>query len=121
MVGIYMFLACNISKGFGREFVNTMCDSIVCNLGTNYCEGGIEYYDKISKRIELIRKLHPKGKDYFSENGNALYLRNLETKDSLPSKRSKECQTALSLVQDGKKQEYDPIGYFLFSIDNYCL
>ena len=121
LVGIYMFLACNISKGFGREFVNTMCDSIVCNLGTNYCEGGIEYYDKISKRIELIRKLHPKGKDYFSENGNALYLRNLETKDSLPSKRLKECRAILSLVQDGKKQEYDPIGYFLFSIDNDCL
>ena len=116
-----MYGLCHVTKAFGREFVNTMCDSIVCNLGADYCEGGIEYYDKLTKRIDLIRRLHPKGKDYFSEDGNALYLRSLETTDSLPSMRLKKCQESLSLVQDGKKQEYHPIGSVLFSFDCDCL
>ena len=116
-----MYGFCHVSKALGREFLNTMCDSIICNLGTDYCEGGIEYYDKISKRIELIRKLHPKGKNYFSESGNAMYVRSLETKDCLPSNRLKKCQEILPLVQEGKKQEYDPVGYFLFSLDCDCL
>ena len=65
--------------------------------------GGIEFYDKADRRINLIRKLHPKGKSYFDEYNNSLdYILQQENSATACKKR---CEEALDKLNKGEMED----------------
>ena len=59
-----------------RTALDLTCDSQACKLGPEYAAGGVEYYEKAIKRIDLLRKLMPEPEvlNNFDENSDILEI-----------------------------------------------
>ena len=77
-LGVYMmmfsfvFMIALVTTEYCRSALDKTCDTLACKLGPNYAAGGVEYYQKAIKRIELLRKLLPSAEvlKNFDENSD---------------------------------------------------
>lgn len=64
-LGVYMMVFSFVSliaistTEYCRSALDKTCDTLACKLGPDYAAGGVEYYQKAIKRINLLRKLLP--------------------------------------------------------------
>ena len=76
--GVYMIVFSFVSMialattEYCRSALDKTCDTLACKLGPNYAAGGVEYYQKAIKRINLLRKLLPSAEvlKHFDENSD---------------------------------------------------
>jgi hypothetical protein len=77
-LGVYMmmfsfvFMIALVTTEYCRNALDKTCDTLACKLGPNYAAGGVEYYQKAIKRINLLRKLLPSAEvqKNFDENSD---------------------------------------------------
>ena len=77
-LGVYMmmfsfvFMIALVTTEYSRSALDKTCDTLACKLGPNYAAGGVEYYQKAIKRINLLRKLLPSAEvlKNFDENSD---------------------------------------------------
>lgn len=77
-LGVYMIVLSFISMivlattEYCRSALDKTCDTLACKLGPDYAAGGVEYYQKAIKRINLLRKLLPSAEvqKNFDENSD---------------------------------------------------
>ncbi len=100
---------------FYRSDVDEYCDLKACALGPKFALGGVEFYDKASRRAMLLREHLPGAKAYFDENGDPRYVLSGIVANSSVSKRKENCQKALeSLAQGEQVTSSRPIAQKIF-------
>lgn len=72
MVFSFVFMIALTTTEYCRSALDKTCDTLACKLGPNYAAGGVEYYQKAIKRINLLRKLLPSAEvlKNFDENSD---------------------------------------------------
>lgn len=53
-----------------RHALDASCDFYACNLGTEYIEGGVEFYSKAIQRIQYLRELSSEAANVFTEESD---------------------------------------------------
>lgn len=85
----------------GRKALDETIDQMVCRLGLQYSQGGVEFYSKCIRRAQLLRELVPEALEYFDENGDLVKDRG-EKLVSLPLKeRLDNCKKIAANQENG--------------------
>ena len=77
-LGMYMMCFAGIGLSsiavthIGRTALDETLDQMACQLGPQYSQGGVEFFNKAIKRAQLLRENLPEAKEYFDENGDLI-------------------------------------------------